>query len=109
MLLIAINVQAEKYTIYWDSNPDITEYFMNTVCLETGFGTIKRFGSINSDTIEYTVDLLDGMTYNIMIRGFQSNGGWVDSNKLTIKTKKAPVMKKTAAPVIKVRKTGILK
>jgi len=25
-LLLAVNVQAEKYVIYWDGDPDITNY-----------------------------------------------------------------------------------
>ena len=63
---LAVNVQAEKYVIYWDGDPDITNYSIEQSNIETGFGTMKRFGTVKEGTQEYIVDLANG--YLILLR-----------------------------------------
>jgi len=65
-LLLAVNVQAEKYVIYWDGDPDITNYSIEQSNIETGFGTMKRFGTVKEGTQEYTVTWLT--VYLILLR-----------------------------------------
>ena len=103
-LLLAINVQAEKYVIYWDGDPDITNYSIEQSNIETGFGTMKRFGTVKEGTQEYTVDLANGLSYTIKIRGYDNFGNVVESNTLVIKTKKDKPAPKIKPLVIKARR-----
>ena len=103
-LLLAINVQAEKYVIYWDGDPDITNYSIEQSNVETGFGTMKRFGTVKEGTQEYTVDLANGLSYTIKIRGYDNFGNVVESNTLVIKTKKDKPAPKIKPLVIKARR-----
>lgn len=103
-MLLAINVQAEKYEIYWDGDPDIISYSIEQSNVETGFGTMKRFGSVKQGTQQYTVDLAAGLTYTIKIRGYDSFGNIVESNTLTIRTKKETPAPKLKPFVIKARR-----
>ena len=103
-LLLAINVQAEKYVIYWDGDPDITNYSIEQSNIETGFGTMKRFGTVKEGTQEYTVDLANGLSYTIKIRGYDNFGNVVESNTLVIKTKKDKPTPKVKPLVIKARR-----
>ena len=103
-LLLAINVQAEKYVIYWDGDPDITNYSIEQSNIETGFGTMKRFGTVKEGTQEYTVDLANGLSYTIKIRGYDNFGNMVESNTLVIKTKKGKPAPKVKPLVIKARR-----
>ena len=103
-LLLAVNVQAEKYVIYWDGDPDITNYSIEQSNIETGFGTMKRFGTLKQGTQEYTVDLANGLSYTIKIRGYDNFGNVVESNTLVIKTKKDKPAPKVKPLVIKARR-----
>ena len=103
-MLLAINVQAEKYEIYWDGDPDIISYSIEQSNVETGFGTMKRFGSVKQGTQQYTVDLAAGLTYTIKIRGYDNFGNVVESNTLVIKTKKDKPTPKVKPLVIKARR-----
>ena len=103
-LLLAVNVQAEKYVIYWDGDPDITNYSIEQSNIETGFGTMKRFGTVKEGTQEYTVDLANGLSYTIKIRGYDNFGNVVESNTLVIKTKKDKPTPKVKPLVIKARR-----
>lgn len=103
-LLLAVNVQAEKYVIYWDGDPDITNYSIEQSNIETGFGTMKRFGTVKEGTQEYTVDLANGLSYTIKIRGYDNFGNVVESNTLVIKTKKDKPAPKVKPFVIKARR-----
>ena len=103
-LLLAINVQAEKYVIYWDGDPDITNYSIEQSNIETGFGTMKRFGTVKEGTQEYTVDLANGLSYTIKIRGYDNFGNVVESNTLVIKTKEDKPAPKIKPLVIKARR-----
>ena len=103
-LLLAVNVQAEKYVIYWDGDPDITNYSIEQSNIETGFGTMKRFGTVKEGTQEYTVDLANGLSYTIKIRGYDNFGNMVESNTLVIKTKKDKPAPKVKPLVIKARR-----
>lgn len=94
----------EKYMIYWNGDPDITSYSIEQTNIESGVGTMKRFGVIVGGTQEYPVNLLNGLTYTIKIIGYDNFGNQSISNVLTIKTKKDkpdPVMKPL---IIKARK-----
>ena len=103
-LLLAVNLQAEKYVIYWDGDPDITNYSIEQSNIETGFGTMKRFGTVKEGTQEYTVDLANGLSYTIKIRGYDNFGNVVESNTLVIKTKKDKPAPKVKPLVIKARR-----
>lgn len=103
-LLFAVNVQAEKYVIYWDGDPDITNYSIEQSNIETGFGTMKRFGTVKEGTQEYTVDLANGLSYTFKIRGYDNFGNVVESNTLVIKTKKDKPAPKVKPFVIKARR-----
>jgi len=101
---LAVNVQAEKYVIYWDGDPDITNYSIEQSNIETGFGTMKRFRTVKEGTQEYTIDLANGLSYTIKIRGYDNFGNVVESNTLVIKTKKDKPAPKVKPFVIKARK-----
>lgn len=103
-MLIALNAHAEKYMIYWDGDPNITNYSIEQSNIETGFGTMKRFGSVKEGTQEYTVDLANGLSYTIKIRGYDNFGNVVESNTLVIKTKKDKPAPRVKPLFIKARK-----
>jgi len=104
LLAATLNCYAEKYVIYWDGDPNITDYSIEQSNIETGFGTMKRFGNIKEGTQEYTVDLAAGLTYTIKIRGYDNFGNMVESNTLTIKTRKEKPTPTVKPLIIKARK-----
>lgn len=104
LLATTLNCNADKYVIYWDGDPNITDYSIEQSNIETGFGTMKRFGNIKEGTQEYTVDLAAGLTYTIKIRGYDNFGNMVESNTLTIKTRKEKPTPTVKPFIIKARK-----
>jgi len=65
---------------------------------------MKRFGTVKEGTQEYTVDLANGLSYTIKIRGYDNFGNVVESNTLVIKTKKDKPAPKVKPLVIKARR-----
>ena len=101
-MLLALSVQAEKYTIYWNEDKNVTDYSVDITCIETGFGTLKRFTS--SGNPEYTVELPDGLTYNIKVIAYSSDSIPAVSNTLVIRTKRPTPQVKAKAPVIRAKR-----
>ena len=102
--LLALSVQAERYVIYWDGDPNITNYSIDVSNIETGFGTMKRFGTVSEGTQEYPVELGAGLSYTIKIIGYDNFGNQSISNTLVIKTKKDKPAPRTKPLIIKARK-----
>jgi len=101
-MLVALSVQAEKYTIYWYEDKEVTDYSVDITCVETGFGTLKRFAS--SGNPEYTVELPDGLTYNIKVIAYSSDSIPAVSNTLVIRTKRPTPQVKAKEPVIRAKR-----
>ena len=101
-MLLALSVQAEKYTIYWTNDETVSDYSVDITCVETGFGTLKRFANVGVP--EYTVELPDGLTYNIKVIAYSSDSIPAVSNTLVIRTKRPTPQVKAKAPVIRAKR-----
>lgn len=101
-MLLALSVQAEKYTIYWTNDETVSDYSVDITCVETGFGTLKRLANIGVP--EYTVELPDGLTYNIKVVAYSSDSIPAVSNTLVIRTKRPTPQVKAKAPIIRAKR-----
>jgi hypothetical protein len=101
-MLLALSVQAEKYTIYWTNDETVSDYSVDITCVETGFGTLKRFANVGVP--EYTVELPDGLTYNIKVIAYSSDSIPAVSNTLVIRTKRPTPQVKAKAPIIRAKR-----
>ena len=102
LMLLALSVQAEKYTIYWTNDETVSDYSVDITCVETGFGTLKRFANVGVP--EYTVELPDGLTYNIKVIAYSSDSIPAVSNTLVIRTKRPTPQVKAKAPIIRAKR-----
>ena len=101
-MLLALSVQAEKYTIYWTNDETVSDYSVDITCVETGFGTLKRLANVGVP--EYTVELPDGLTYNIKVIAYSSDSIPAVSNTLVIRTKRPTPQVKAKAPIIRAKR-----
>ncbi|NDB56553.1 hypothetical protein EB169_12100 [archaeon] len=97
VFLAICQLNADTYTIKWENDDQVEGYSMDILCLETGFSTFKRYGSI---TTSVDVDLGLNQTYKIVVFASSKNGGLVPSNTLTIKTSQPKLAPRLKAPRI---------
>lgn len=101
LLLGALRLSAETYTIQWQHNDKVQNYSMDVGCIETGFSSMKRF---SGDKSWFDVELSAGLSYRIVLYAYGKDGSRAESNVLIIKTlkeKPAPKLKALEIQAIK--------